>query len=746
MRRKEERKVKQTNKTKQQHVHVYIHTQYVYYMYIQSMLVHVLLIMIDLVYGFFVDFPASSGPLAPPTLSQAPFTQPHSSHHHSFTHTHTHTLPFTQDIHQHTQDQTTILAPDSVDMSQSQTAKNRVKNGGNSGNGSVQRINETITSAKSSLEKSPLDVVAKTEDECSPSTADAVTSSTTVFKVPVNNKSPLKRDKRPPSVSKGTKIGNTTDMVAPKPASSAQPMGSASVGSRRGVSVKSESLDVLFGRMADTPTPAVAMDMGEKEGEGGEGGGRSIKAERQGEEERGRGVEVASPTTSAGSKRSKLKLKRAKTTQSPEDYTATRVEFRDGDTKGEGEDSSTVNPREMESPIVCDSQSDDSGMERNGDSILPGLRRPSVRTEQLRLSSQTSSQVPPISTTSTSNLQPTPSHPSSQSGSLTLPPLSQQEGSVIVPCSLTPRSQDKASGQRPSLPNSELLTFAFQGKRKKRSYKSASDDSTVETGEGTSKKQRVGEEGEESGGGGGRGEKEGARGGGMMDFETAGTERNAVRDADALKGSRNERGDGRQRVVSGAAAAGDAGLFSGLQSTRARHKNTASTATAPSTRPAVMEGLPMLETYEDAVREKSQQQQQGQGQAHSTSNLQARKASTTSDESPMAVQISVDSRTPHPAPTGRFPHSSPAVTPPPRARMATPPPSRSRPSPTPDPSTFLTTRKKRKSPRNPSAGSCPTTPAHDTAASSSMAVSPLCLNTQHTNIQVYSGNAAFKWV
>ena len=614
-------------------------------------------------------------------------------------------------------------------MSQSQTAKNRVKNKGNSGNGSVQRINETITSAKSSLEKSPLDVVAKTEDECSPSTANADTSSTTVFKVPVSNKSPLNRDKRPPSVSKGTKIGITTSSVAPKPAISAQPMGSASVGSRRGVSVKSESLDVLFGRMADTPTPAVAMDMGEKEGGGGEGGGRSVKAERQGEEERGRGVEVASPTTSAGSKRSKLKLKRAKATQSPEDTTATRVEFRDGDTKGEGEDLSTVNPREMESPIVCDSQSDDGGMERNGDSILPGLRSPSVRTEQLRLSSQMSSQVPPISSTSTSNLQPTPSHPSSQSGSLPLPPLSQQEGSVIVPCSLTPRSQDKARGQRPSLPNSELLTFAFQGKRKKRSYKSASDDSTVETGEGTSKKQRVGEEGEESGGGGGQGENEGARGG-MMNFGTAATERNAVRDADALKGSRNERDDGRQRVVSGAAAAGDAGLFSGLQSTRARHKNvnTASTTTAPGTRPAVMEGLPMLETFEDAVREKSQQQQQGQGQAHSTTNLQARKASTTSDESPMAVQVSVDSRTPHPTPTGRSPLSSPAVT---------PPPSRSRPSPTPDLSTFLTTRKKRKSPRDPSAGSCPTTPAHDTAASSSMAVSPLCLNTQHTNIQVH---------
>lgn len=504
--------------------------------------------------------------MAPPTLSQAQFSQPHLSHHHSLTLTHT--LPYTQDPHLHTQDQGTILAPDTVDQSQTTTSKT-ISTG-------IEKINETVTSIKSSLEKGSCDrgsldkgsVGVKTEDVFpSNVTGTSATHPPNKFEL-VTDKAAQGRGRPPPCGSEGTSTSIATTKVcistaATKVTSSMRPpLQIVSAGS----TVKKEPFDILFGGdMDDEP-----------------------------DEKR--------------------------TSQAP---------------------SNPVHPKS--SP-------------------------------------------------------PTPSQ------TIALPSPSQLEGSVVVPCSLTPRTQDSVKGHgKSSLPSSELLAYAFQGKRKKRPLSNNSDEVSESVKNSASKKQRVQE---------GRGEE---GGGGEIDSEA---ERKDVKvergreNGDAEAAVQDKNGD-----LTGAT---NGGLFSGLKGERTRtttkemntitaSSNTSSSSSITATKTGrhyIMDGLPMLETCEDVKVQRMERGTDEEGQA---------KERHFGDVS-MDVQTS-------PLPSGPIGGSSDGAPSPISAKtpLQKPPPS------TPYPSTFLSTRRKRKSPHDTTTPTAPPTPAHGTRP-----VSPLPFQTQHT--------------
>jgi hypothetical protein len=344
--------------------------------------------------------PASNTPMAPPTLSQAPPSQPHSSH--------PHTLPFTQEPEPGPLGHTTILAPDSID--QSQPGPSHTK--GRKSSCSALKVNETLFPGKSPSDKSPLvdksSVLVKTEEPSEAATD--VTQLQSTSKSPV--KQPRGKDKRPPEATSITANASSIAPAGPKTASEAGP----------NKEVKAEPLDFLFGDedgeevMEEGPAPSIVGREGRQEG----------------------GEEKRTSTNEQGH---------------PHDR------------------------REIVPSHSLPAKSDE--------------RAPSSKPAEKRQSPNSSSLVPS-----------SPSQP--------------PEGSVIVPCSLTPRTQDKS--KKPPLPDSQTLAFAFGGRRKKRPINETSEDT-----ENQSKKKKVEEErgergdDEEVGKGGGEmkgsveeGEKEGA--------------------------------------------------------------------------------------------------------------------------------------------------------------------------------------------------------------------------------------------
>ena len=656
----------------------------------------------------------------------------------------------------------------------------------------VQKVNETITSDKSSLNKGSLDKSSvsvhqiKTEDDRSSSNGSVHPGSKVM--VPDKDKGSQSRDKHPPCASEsreGTSTSatnraavKTTSRAAGKTASAAHPVQTSSVSHGDVGSVKNEPLDALFGDTDDGPGPAGEVGgyqqtrrEGEQGREGnGERGGVRVKdmeVEMEGDNRHGvnlerqsqdaRHVSEGGSQATSTSKRNRLKLKspRQKTVEPVTEKTTGGAQLKDRDVATEGgrerQNPCVTTPSMVESPTACDSQADEIGRERRNMSTT--LHSMAAEKQHLDGSPKNSSQVP-HTTTCSSIPKATPS----QSEALPPPSPSPTEGSIIVPCSFTPRTQDNAKRREPSLPNSQLLTFAFQGKRKKRTHASTSDEPS-EVIESTSKKQRVHEE---VGGG-----------------ENA---RKTSVDGESERGRKNRKED---RAVpadkNGStvdAVSVSTGLFSGQRSTGTRRNKKSvyvagdQNSKSSADRPYIMDGLPMLETCEAAVVQQpglaqaaviqrpdlaqgavvqqpglAQVQQpslaqgavvqqpslaqgavvqqpslaqpsltqaavvQHPGLAKGSVDVQAK--NSISEDAAMDVQTLQEARvasTRQVSPRPPSPH--PAVT---------PPPSQRKPPPTPDPAMFLSTRKKHKSPRD----GAPTTPAR----ASSRAVSPFHLNT-----------------
>ena len=673
-------------------------------------------------YFFAIDLPMSSTPMAPPTLSQAPFTQPHSSHQHSLTLTHT--LPYTQDVNT----QTTILAPDTVDQSQPQKANTTQSP---ATGGSIQKINETIASVKSSLDKGPsLDKSSvninevKTErvDE-SRSAIDAGVPSQIGISALVNDKSPLRKNKSPESRDKHPPHEASSSTATATINSVVQTFNTIR---NKNNTVKNEPLDSLFGDVDDGAAGPV-MEFGKsgerekvvgerergEEGEKrerGEEGGRRQGVKRQRQEA---GGEVGSNSqTLPSSQRNRLKLMSPRGTKIVQSVTEEkeggqesrklRAELRDEVGDGQERQSSSITtPMMLETPMVDISQSNRSEGER-GEISEPGPYSPKSKKQCLDTSSQRYG--PQVLDTANTNPKPTPSQ-----SSVALPSPSQLEGSVIVPCSLTPRTQDNANkGDRSSLPNSELLASAFRGKRKKRPHTGTSvTDAVSEAIESSKKKQRVCEE-EERGKSSSVAHREGATTE-VREERERGTE-NGERGKVLAKTSTNG--------ACGEANGDTAGLFSEVRSEQTR-KGKDSTPLAG--KPYVMEGLPLLETREDAVYKNVQQRIPGQG------TVEVRAEKPISGEALTDVQTPQDGVQTHKlhrdqdSSNGRLPAPNPDRSPPPSTQRHPPPP-------TPDPLMFLSTRKKRRSPRDSAA--TPTTPLR---ATSSRVTSPFKLYTQHTS-------------
>ena len=675
-------------------------------------------------YFFAIGLPMSSTPMAPPTLSQAPFTQPHSSHQHSLTLTHT--LPYTQDVNT----QTTILAPDTVDQSQPQKANTRQSP---ATGGSIQKINETIASVKSSLDKGPsLDKSSvninevKTErvDE-SRSAIDEGVPSQIGISASVNDKSPLRKGKSPESRDKHPphEAGSSTATAAVH--SVVQTFNTIR---NENTTVKNEPLDSLFGDVDDGAAgPGIEFGtsgerervVGERERgeegekrERGEEGGRRQGVKRQRQEI---GGEVGSYSqTLPSSQRNRLKLmspRRTKMVQSVteekegvQESRRLRAELRDEVGDGQERQSSSIaTPMMLETPMVDISQSEREG----GEISEPGPYNPKSKKQCLDTSSQRYG--PQVLDTANTNPKPTPSQ-----SSVALPSPSQLEGSVIVPCSLTPRTQDNANkGDRSLLPNSELLASVFRGKRKKRPHTGTSaTDAVSEATESSKKKQRVCEE---------EGERDSrGKSSSVAHREGATTE---VREEKKRGTENGDQGKALAKTstngVCGEANGDTAGLFSEVRSEQTR-KGKDSTPLAG--KPYVMEGLPLLETREDAVYKNVQQRIPGQG---TVAEKPISGEALTDVQTPQEALDGVQTRKLHhrdqDSSNGRLLAPNPDRSPPPSTQRHPPPP-------TPDPLMFLSTRKKRRSPRDSTA--TPTTPLR---ATSSRVTSPFKLYTQHTS-------------
>ena len=502
--------------------------------------------------------PIGCSPMAPPTLSQAQFSQPHSSHHHSLTHT----LPYTQDPHLHTQDQATILAPDTVDQSQNTTAK--------TSSSGIQKINETITSVKSSLDKGSCDKG---------------------------------------SLDKGSDSVKTEGVF---------PFNEAGTG---GACPPSKV------ELVKDKTALISQCRGNPRSEG-------------------------SGTSTTATKASITATKTATATNSSSSTTVTKIT---------GLTTATKTASSMHPPVQTL-----SAVKKEPFDILFGGDMDDEPDDF---------QAPQVS-----NPVPNKSSPPTPSQTAPLPSPSQLEGSVIVPCSLTPPTQDKVKGHgKSSLPSSELLASAFQGKRKKRPLSTNSDE-VSELVHKASKKQRVHDDRED--------------GGGKIDSEA---ER---MDVGVESGRNNGETEAAVRSTnSGLTGATSGGLFSGLKSKRMRTNTKEMTTVKSSSKtggPYLMEGLPMLETCDDP---KVQQKEQGDREEHQVKESHSGDISMDGQTSPLPCGQGSSDRPPSPS-TAR-----------------TPPPSRQKPPP----STFLSTRRKRTTP------TVPPTPAHSTRP-----VSPLAFQTQLT--------------
>ena len=581
---------------------------------------------------------------------------------------------------------------------------------------------------------------------------------------PDKDKSSQSRDKHPPCVSEShegasTSATNraavkTTSRAGGKTASAAHPVQTSSVSYGDVGSVKNEPLDALFGA-DEAAGEVVGYQQTRREGEqgregDGERGGvrvKDVEVEMEGDNRQGVNLERQSQdardvaeggSATSTSKRNRLKLKspHQKTVEPVTEKTTGREQLKDRDVATEGgqerQNPCVTTPSMVESPTACDSQADEIGRERRNMSTT--LHSVAAKKQHLDGSPKNSSQVP-HTTTCSSNPKATPS----QSEALPPPSPSPTEGSIIVPCSFTPRTQDNAKRREPSLPNSQLLTFAFQGKRKKRTHASTSDELS-EVIESTSKKQRVHEEV----GGGENGRKTSV-------------------DGESERGRKKRKEDGTVPADKNSstvdAVSVSTGLFSGQRSTGTRRNKKSvyvaedQNSKSSADRPYIMDGLPMLETCEAAVVQQPglaqaaviQQpdlaqgavvQQPGLAQGAvvqqpslaqpsltqaavvqhpglAKGSVDVRTKNSISEDAAMDVQTLQEARvasTRQVSPRPPSPH--PAVT---------PPPSQRKPPPTPDPAMFLSTRKKHKSPRD----GAPTTPAR----ASSRAVSPFHLNT-----------------
>ena len=587
-----------------------------------------------------LELPVSNAPLAPPTLSQAPPSQPHSSHRH--------TLPFTQEP---AHDQTTILAPDSMNQSSlPQSAKDR------KGSCSVLRVNETVYTSKNPSDKSPpLDkssVLIKSDDAPE---AVSDTSKNTMS----DSKHSRGKDKHPTTNTAASTISSTT--------------GNVDKSQLGGSSSKDKCLsDASNSTSVSSTTAATAAATG--------------------------CLQTAAKTSEKSLKKSVEEAKTAplddlfgdNEEEEMEEGPAPSLMARVGQ-EGEREKESKKNSsNEQRYPH--------DHHEKNASTSLPAKsseRAPAPKPAEKRQSPN----APSL----------TPSSPS------------QLEGSVIVPCSLTPRTQDKM--KKPPLPDSQTLAFAFGGRRKKRPHNEIDEDT-----ENESKKKKKEEE-EEVGkkvGDEGRGQKleDGRRGDGEVGEKGGVTggdlEREVARGAESksvVEETREgrERGEGEKRQSrNGETNTPSVGLFSGLKSKRTSTKPK-STAPAPNSKhqlPPIMAGLPLLETYGDTTTTMCKTEEPSLEQ--DTVNYQNEMVKNELVED-MEIQ-----------PSSPVTHPTPSQSPPPTTQVT-----QVAPPTTPDPALFLSARRqRRKSQQGEDESVAPTPAPPATTSSSSRPVSP------HTQLTV----------
>ena len=582
-----------------------------------------------------LELPVSNAPLAPPTLSQAPLSQPHSSHRH--------TLPFTQEP---AHDQTTILAPDSMNQSSlPQSAKDR------KGSCSVLRVNETVYTGKSPSDKSPpLDkssVLVKSDD--APEAVSDMSKNTMS-----DSKHPRGKDKHPTTSTAASTISSTTDN-----------MDKSQLG---GSSSKDKCLpDASNSTSVSSTTAATDLQTAAKTSE------KSLK--KSGEEAK------AEPIDDLFGDNEEEEM---------EEDPAPSLVVRTGQ-EGEREKESKKNStNEQRTPH--------DHHEKNASTSLPAIsseRAPAPKPAEKKQSPN----APSL----------TPSSPS------------QLEGSVIVPCSLTPRTQDKM--KKPPLPDSQTLAFAFGGRRKKRPHNEIDEDTENES----KKKKEEKEEEREKVGGGGRGQEledgrnrdgEAGEKGGVTGEDMK--ERGVAKGAESKSGVKEtregrEKGEGGKRQSrNGETNTPSVGLFSGLKSKRTSTKPK-STAPAPNSKhqlPPIMAGLPLLETYGDTTTTMCKTEEPSLEQ--DTVDYQNEMVKNEPAED-MEIQ-----------PSSPVTHPTPSQSPPPTTQVT-----QVAPSTTPDPALFLSARRqRRKSQRGEDESVAPTPAPPATTSSSSRPVSP------HTQITV----------
>ena len=621
---------------------------------------------------------SSSTPMAPPTLSQAPYTQqPHTSSQHTLTHQHT--LPYTQDTMVHTQERTTILAPDSLDQSQPQK-KSSTKTSTDS---SVQKVNETIMSVKSSFDKSgsleKRQLRVKTEE----ATVQSIQSE--VKKGPVPYRTDVKSSENPVKSIATSGIVDTA-------------------------SVKGKEIDILFGEEMDedcSAGPPAGVHQGDEEAE----------------KER-----VVSDGSQLSRQKARMKLKKSprqtthhlQQTQSaikkPPTYhkaSATRTaDFIDGDP---GKNGDCVFTETLPGPPR---QNNSSGS--NDKKIVPTCEIPQDSKQQqnkdlnnqVYCNTQNSSKVPDDTA---SVPKPSPKTPSSLS-SITSP--TQLEGSVIVPCSLTPQTQNNKAKKPNPLPDSQTMAFAFQSRRKKRTHQQTCDKElgTVE-GENQSKKMKKGCE-VVSGGEGVRGEGERNV---VMELEMKKQDAVKVKEAEQVT-EPEQKGEGKNNTHNNTNNGSFCEINNKPSNTgKQNDPNRDSECKRMKTLPSIMTGLPLLETHEDSEVKCKLPNQPPQPP---NTDLNTERKTVKSKKVPSDVELKNLKEKPNSnKSTGQC--LSQRTSPTPCTQQTAPPP-------TPDPTLFLSTRKKRrKNPRDDSMAA-PTTPDRPT----SRPVSPY---TQHiSTTQVYT--------
>ena len=621
---------------------------------------------------------SSSTPMAPPTLSQAPYTQqPHTSSQHTLTHQHT--LPYTQDTMVHTQERTTILAPDSLDQSQPQK-KSSTKTSTDS---SVQKVNETIMSVKSSFDKSgsleKRQLRVKTEE----ATVQSIQSE--VKKGPVPYRTDVK------SSENSVKSIATSSVIDT-------------------ASVKGKEIDILFGEEMDedcSAGPPAGVHQGDEEAEKE----RDVSDGSQLSRQKARMKLKKSPRqTTHHSQQTQPAIKK------PPHYheaSATRTADIDGDRGKNGDCVFTEPALTLPGPPR---QNNSSGS--NDKKIVPTCEIPQDSKQQNKnlnnCSTQNSSKVPDDTA---SVPKPSPKTPSSLS-SITSP--TQLEGSIIVPCSLTPQTQNNKAKKPPNpLPDSQTLAFAFQSRRKKRTHQQTCDKElgAVE-GENQSKKMKKGCE-VLSGG-------ERVRGKGernvVMELEMKKQDAVEVKEAEQVT-EPEQKGKGKNNTHNNTNTGSFCEINNKPSNTgKQNDPNRDSECKRMKTLPSIMTGLPLLECHEDSEVKCKQSNQPPQPPS---TDLNTERKTVKSKKVPSDVMVKKSKEKPNSnKSTGQC--LSQRTSPTPCTQQTAPPP-------TPDPALFLSTRKKRrKSPRDDSMAA-PTTPDRPT----SRPVSPYTQHTSTTQVYTY---------